>query len=106
MQTYTLKTPTAVGDLLHQVPVTSFQISSLGINVESRFVTNGTAILSVALTDPVSGYKTTVVINDAAALAVWNSIESVVETAVFAQLTAGDLLPAGTLAASIPPATA
>jgi hypothetical protein len=96
MKTYTLQTPITL-NVGSQASVKSLQLASVSFNFENAYAGKGKAVLSVVLEDPATGYKQNIVYEDDSALALWQRLETSIESAVFAKLTADNKLPAGTV---------
>ena len=94
---YTLTAPIQVGDLTSRINVSSLKLVSVSLNYEDCYVSDGTAVLSVCLVDPVTGYPVNVVYQDASALQMAQTIEAQIGAELFAKLIADGKLPAGSL---------
>ncbi len=98
---YTLTNPASVGDLENPITIDKLELACVSLNFEPERSSKGMAVLSIVLVHRASGYKHTVVYQDASALAFWTALDtagSVVTKAVFAKLAADAKLPPGTLA--------
>ena len=102
---YTLSTPITIGDFNNSINVSSLKLVSISINYEDVYSKNGTAVLSICLADPVTGYPCNVVYQDATALQMAQTIEAQVGAELFRKLIADGKLPQGVLAdaGSAPP---
>ncbi len=94
---YELTTPITVGDINSSRVVVSLQLTAISINFDPAYVSAGTAVLSICLVDPVSGYPVNVVYQDASALQMAQAIEAQIGSELFAKLIADAKLPPGTL---------
>src|SRR5690242_17959659 len=94
---YTLETPIMVGDLTSSIKVSSLKLVSVSVNYEDVYTKGGTAVLSICLVDPDSGYPVNVVYQDASALEMAQTIEAQIGAELFQKLIADRKLPAGTL---------
>ena len=65
---YTLTTPITIGDFNNSINVSSLKLVSISINYEDVYSKNGSAVLSICLADPPTGYPVNVVYQDASAL--------------------------------------
>lgn len=94
---YTLNPPITVGDFANSITVNSLKLVSISINYEDVYTKNGTAILSICLADPTTGYPMNIVYQDASALQMAQTIEAQIGAELFQKLIADSKLPAGTL---------
>jgi hypothetical protein len=95
---HTLDTPVLVGDLSSNVTVSALKLVSISINFEDVYVNNGTAILSICLIDPVSGYPVNIVYQNETALSIAQAIQAQAGAQIFSLLVADGKLPAGSVA--------
>lgn len=94
---YTLTTPITVGDFSNSITIKSLKLTSISLNFEDAYSKQGTAILSICLVDPDTGYPVNVVYQDPSALTTAQTIEGQIGEELFQKMIADSKLPPGTL---------
>lgn len=95
MATLTLTTPVRVGDLVNGITISSLKMTSFSVNFQGT-----TAVFSIVMTDPVSGYTYTETLIGAQGQAAWTAFQQAFPNfavTVVNYLVGNSELPAGTV---------
>ncbi|HEV1992515.1 MAG TPA: hypothetical protein VGR34_06590 [Candidatus Dormibacteraeota bacterium] len=95
---YTLATPVNVGDFNKPLLIDKLELSAVSINLD--IADPAKAVLSIVLIHRASGWKLTIIYEDATSRSFWNSLNTAnaVTQAAFTKMVADGKLPAGVLA--------
>lgn len=103
--TFALTAPVSVGGVSNPLTISSLKLTGFGLTTTPSLAPLGTGVLSLILTDPVSGYQETVNYADASVVALWEQLGEAIAAAVFSKLLADTRIPAGAITTDAPPAT-